>query len=172
MLKQKWKYVLSGLFLCVLLGFGAIWYFLARSSSTVIERELILVSLTNTPSGPIARFEALNPWYLRKTIVTQSRTVCALESYQYRQWIRFVDPNALVTVTPFLHRGGLAIEGGSTVEVQVPVCEKWRIKCQDVQRRQFRTGLIPIHVWITNQWESAELPGWSVVKKEFNAPER
>ena len=171
MLKQKWKYVLSGLFLCVLLGFGAIWYFLARNPSTAIERELILVSLTNTVAGPVARLHAVDPWYLKITGVTVSDTVCKFYLFRHGKWSEDPDSSNVQWI-PWLRKDTAAMKGGYTVDVGVPVCEKWKVECFRRERRKFRSKFVPLQFWLTTRWDSAELPGWSEIRKEFRTLEK
>src|SRR4051794_11326937 len=139
MLKRKWKCVLSGLFLCVLLVVGAVWY-LARSPSLDANGELKLVSLTNAVSGPIATLEGVDaePWHLRKTFLTRMEMDCPIEVYRDRQWTELVQREGQVMITASLLRGEVPIKG-ITLEVQVPVCEKWRIKVWRSELRQFQT---------------------------------
>ena len=172
MLKQKWKYVLGGLFLCVLLGFGAIWYFLARSSSLNVGAQLRLLSLTNTVSGPIATLEIVDPWYLRKTTVTRSVTHCMIDVYRHREWSRLEWAQDTVKVTPLLLRGRMATLGGTTLEVKVPVCEKWRITCYHGDGRKFKWKVIPFQFGTSNRCVSAEIPGWSEIRKGFRTLEK
>jgi hypothetical protein len=166
-LKRPWKYILAGLGVCILLVIGLIWYFLAGGPLTVSNGTLSLTSLTNTVEGPVAKLQAVDPWYVKKTDVVNSVTLGKIYVFRHGKWSE--DPGSLnVQWLPLLRRGNRAIKGGNTLEVGVPVCEKWRLEFTRRERRKVRSKLIPIQFWITTRWNSEEMPGWSQIKNEFN----
>jgi hypothetical protein len=132
-----------------------ICYFLARDPLTRPEDELSLVSLTNTSSGPIAKLQAAEPWYLEKINLVAASPVFKI--YIFREGMWREEPEPYVHWTGKHRRKGLPRD--YTLEVGVPVCEKWKVEFLRKEVRKFRSKFIPIQFWTTNRWTSSELPG-------------
>jgi hypothetical protein len=166
-LKRRWKYILGGFLLCVLLVVGAVWYFLARGSLS--NGTLSLISLTNTVAGPIAKLEIVDPWYLTKTDMIGSVPSYKIYVFRHGKWSEAPDAVSRINWEAHLHRGTRAMRRGNSFIVQVPVCKKWKLEFSQSERRKFRSKWLPFTFSIAARWDSAELPGWSEISQGFNA---
>ncbi len=121
---------------------------------------------------PVATFERPRP----RSSLSQTRSIGS----QTRIWVfrlnkwRELEASE-VTRRVALHPAIFEMSGGRrfardgyTLEVNVPVCDRWRIEEEIWETRRIGFKRLGFDISITNRWQSAELPGWSEVRGAFN----